>query len=101
MNSLHTVVGEPEKHAVRAELQSVLSELVDSLLAYSHPVLLLDAIRHAWVLADLAALEDGRVHATLHDLQNEIRHQPFFDGRWFAEQIADLAESLGSGADST
>jgi hypothetical protein len=94
MNSVDSVVVDPERQAVRWELQSVLSELGDALLAYSHPALLLDAIRHAWVLADLAALEDQSVHSVLHDLQNEIRHQPFFDGRWYAERVAELARSL-------
>jgi hypothetical protein len=94
MNTVDTVVVDPERQAVRSELQSVLSELGEALLAYSHPALLLDAIRHAWILADLSALEDQTVHSLLHDLQNEIRHQPFFDGRWYAERVADLARSL-------
>jgi hypothetical protein len=80
--------------AVRAELRAALHDLADSLLSQAPRAQLLDAIRHAWVLADLGDVEEGLLRKLLRSLQRELMAQLPVNGSHYANQLTFLATKL-------
>lgn len=85
-----------ETTALRAELRSALHDLTDLLLeGGNHRHVLLDGIRHAWVLADLADVGDGVLRGLLSDLQRKLADRPGeVDRPYFARHITGAADQL-------
>ena len=80
--------------AVRQDLRSALLDLSDLLLqdgVVRHRAL--DAVRHAWILADLAELDHRQVHDLLHDLGAALRDDGG-DRPYFANQLAIVADHV-------
>ena len=82
--------------ATLAELRAALYDLADQLLTRGvgrH--VLLDGIRHAWVLADLTELGEGPARSVLRDLQRELSRRPAELHRGlFAERLNLAADQL-------
>jgi hypothetical protein len=83
-----------ELQAVRTELRGVLYDLADALLVHAARPELLEAIRHAWVLADLAELDAGLVRTLLRNLQRDLRGEGSLDSVFFANQLNGAADKL-------
>ena len=81
----------PEE-AVRAELRALLYDLADSLLDHADRAQLQDAIRHAWVLADLADMEEGLVRMVLRNLARDLQGSE--DRAHYARQIQNAMDRL-------
>jgi hypothetical protein len=82
--------------ATRAELRALLHELSDALFSSSNGRhVLLDGIRHAWVLADLADVREGLVRTLLRNLQRDLAQRPAECERaYFARQLTSAADQL-------
>ena len=85
-----------EATALRAELRSALHDLSDLLLqGGNHRHVILDGIRHAWVLADLADVEDGVLRALMSDLQRKLSQSPAeVDRTYYARSLSGAADHL-------
>jgi hypothetical protein len=82
--------------AVRAELRAALHDLSDLLLTPgNHRHVLLDGIRHATALADLAGVAEGLLRADLGTLERELATRPAeVDRAQYARQISAAADRL-------
>lgn len=80
--------------AVRAELRAALRDISDALLDGIGRHRLHDAVRHAWILADLAEIGEGPVRAVLRDLARELRGGTPTDSTGLANQTTRAADQL-------
>ena len=82
--------------AVRAELRAALHDLADLLLAPgNHRHVLLDGIRHATALADLAGVAEGILRADLRTLERDLATRPAeVDRGYHAQRISAAADRL-------
>jgi hypothetical protein len=82
--------------ATLAELRAALYDLADQLLTRGvgrH--VLLDGIRHAWVLGDLGDLPEGPARDVLRGLQRDLSQRPAeLDRAFFAEQLNAVADRI-------
>ncbi|MBW3630154.1 MAG: hypothetical protein KY464_12750 [Gemmatimonadetes bacterium] len=85
-----------ETTALRAELRLALHDLSDLLLeGGNHRHVILDGIRHAWILADLADVGDGVLRALMSDLQRKLADRPAdVDRAHFARHMTGAADQL-------
>jgi hypothetical protein len=80
--------------AVRGELRSALHDLADALLSDAPRANLLDAIRHAWILADLADLDEGLPRTLLRNLQRELMGQAPINPAHYVDQLTFAASKV-------
>ena len=82
--------------ATRAELRALLYELSDQLLTSRNGRhVLLDGIRHACVLSDLADIREGLLRTVLRNLQRDLSEHPVsLDRGYFAAQLTSAADHL-------
>jgi hypothetical protein len=80
--------------AVRSELRVALHELADALLNDAPRSSLLDAIRHAWILADLADVDDGLPRTLLRNLQRDLMGQSAIEPVQYANQLTFAASKV-------
>ena len=82
--------------ATRAELRYLLYDLADQLLhAGAGRHVLLDAIRHADALADLAGVPEGLTRTVLRNLHRDlIQHPAGVERLYFAQQLTSAADHL-------
>ena len=80
----------------RAELRAALQDLTDLLLdPGNHRQVILDGIRHAWILADLAEVGEGVLRTVLRNLQHDLHSQPASVERHVvAQQLSSAADHL-------
>lgn len=81
-----------EQAALRAELRAALHELADALHAHEGRHRHLDAVRHAWILADLADTPEGPVRAGLRELARHLRARNGYDPAYHANQLTLAAD---------
>lgn len=84
-----------ERQPVRAELRAALQELSDVLLDRTNDrKRLLDAVRHAWILTELADVRNGLVPVILRNLQHDLGRKDPLDHATFALQLTRAADRL-------
>lgn len=84
----------PVRDAVLEELRSALRDLSEALLEGVGREMLVNALVHAWVLADLAELDQGRTRSLLRGLRDDLRVQGVADPQFYAQQLALAADRL-------
>ena len=82
--------------ATRAELRALLYDLSDQLLSSGHGRhVLLDGVRHALALAELASIPPGVLRTVLRNLQRDlVQHPASVDRHYFAAQLTTAADHL-------
>lgn len=80
--------------ATRAELRAALYDLADHLLDHADRPVLLDAIRHAWILTDLAEVGEGLVRVCLRNLQRDLQAGQTVAYQAVAQQLTRAADGL-------
>ena len=83
------------RDVVRAELRTALHELSDELQDESRErARLIDSVRHASLLADLAEVRDGMVPLLLRDLENDLEGQKPVERGYFADELDSAAARM-------
>lgn len=81
--------------AVRAELRGALHDLAELLLTPGHHRhVLVDGIRHALILADLAGVDEGILRTLLRNLQRDLAGAAAVERGYFAQQLTIAADRL-------
>lgn len=80
--------------ALRTELRTALHELADTLLEHGGRHRHLDAVRHAWILADLADVGEGPVRIALRELARQLRAGDGHDPAHHANLLTLAADRL-------
>ena len=90
-----TAAGYQRQAAIRAELRAVVHDLAELLLAPgSQRHVLIDGIRHALALADLAGIPPGVLRTLLRNLQRDLAGKAPIDHGYFAAQLTSAADRL-------
>lgn len=80
--------------AVRADLRAALAELADELLEEVGTERLVDAVRHAWMLAYLAEVGEGPLRGALRSLLHDLRAGGPVDAPLYARQLILLSDQI-------
>lgn len=79
--------------AVRGELRGLIYDLSDQLLEGGERAALQDAVRHAWLLADLGRVEGGLLRPLLRSLRRDLLNATT-DRTYYANQLQNAAAAL-------
>ena len=81
--------------AVRSELRLALHDLSDVLQDRGYePAQVMDAVRHASILADLAEVRDGVVPLLLRNLEHDLSGHKNLEAHFFATELASAANRM-------